>query len=47
MSLNKIINTNKKAQLVILVDPDKFNPKLIDLAVKSKIAFFLVGGSTL
>jgi phosphoglycerol geranylgeranyltransferase len=47
MSLNKIINTNKKAQLVVLVDPDKFNPKLIDLAAKSKVAFFLVGGSSL
>lgn len=47
MNLNKIINTNKKAQLVVLVDPDKFNPKLIDLAAKSKVAFFLVGGSSL
>ncbi|MBP7809947.1 MAG: geranylgeranylglyceryl/heptaprenylglyceryl phosphate synthase [Bacteroidia bacterium] len=47
MSLNKIINTNKKAQLVVLVDPDKFNPKLIDLAAKSRVSFFLVGGSSL
>jgi putative glycerol-1-phosphate prenyltransferase len=47
MSLNKIINTNKKAQLVVLVDPDKFNPELIELAAKSKAAFFLVGGSEL
>jgi hypothetical protein len=43
MSLNKIINTNKKAQLIVLVDPDKFNPKLIDLAAKSKVAFFFGG----
>lgn len=47
MNLNKIITTNKKAQLVVLVDPDKFNPKLIELADKSKVAFFLVGGSSL
>jgi phosphoglycerol geranylgeranyltransferase len=47
MNLSKIINTNRKAQLVVLVDPDKFNPKLVDLAAKSKIAFFLVGGSEL
>jgi len=33
--------------LVVLVDPDKFNPELIKLAANSKIAFFLVGGSTL
>lgn len=31
----------------MLVDPDKFNSKLIDLAAKSKVAFFLVGGSEL
>ncbi len=47
MSLNKVITTNKKAQLVVLIDPDKFNSKLIDLAAKSKVAFFLVGGSEL
>ncbi len=47
MSLGKIITSNKKAQLVVLVDPDKFNTKLIDLAAKSKVAFFLVGGSEL
>ena len=47
MNLSKIITTNKKAQLVVLIDPDKFNTKLIDLAAKSKVAFFLVGGSEL
>lgn len=31
----------------MLIDPDKFNPTLIDLADKSKVAFFLVGGSEL
>lgn len=47
MKLSKIIKTNKKARLVVLVDPDKFNTKLIDLTSKSKVAFFLVGGSEL
>lgn len=46
MNLNKII-TKGKARLVVLIDPDKFNPKLIHLAEKSKVAFFLVGGSEL
>lgn len=47
MSLSKIISANKKARLVVLVDPDKFNPALIDLANKSNVAFFLAGGSEL
>ncbi len=47
MRLNKIINTKHKAQLVVLIDPDKFNPKLIKLAAKSKVGFFLIGGSEL
>ena len=45
--MDKLIHITKKAQLVILIDPDKFNPKLIELANKSKVSFFLVGGSTL
>lgn len=47
MSLTNSINTKSKAQLVVLVDPDKFNSELIKRAAKSKIAFFLVGGSSL
>lgn len=31
----------------MLVDPDKFNPALIDMADKGKVSFFLVGGSEL
>lgn len=31
----------------MLIDPDKFNTELIDLADKSKAAFFLIGGSEL
>jgi putative glycerol-1-phosphate prenyltransferase len=45
--LDKLIHNNDGAQLVVLVDPDKFNPALIDLAEKGKVSFFLVGGSEL
>ncbi len=48
MKLDKLINANsKKAKLVVLIDPDKYNPELIKLANKGKTAFFLVGGSEL
>lgn len=47
MKLDKLINTSDKAQLVVLIDPDKYNSELIKLANKSKVAFFLVGGSKL
>lgn len=47
MKLDKLIHTSAKAKLVILIDPDKYNPALIKLADKSKVAFFLVGGSIL
>lgn len=41
------LNTSKKPLLAVLIDPDKFNPELIHLANKSKVACFLVGGSEL
>lgn len=47
MKLNKLIEHKKNTQLVVLIDPDKFNPELIKLCCKSKVAFFLVGGSEL
>ena len=47
MKLNKLIHKNNKSKLAVLVDPDKFNEKLIVFANKSKVAFFLVGGSRL
>lgn len=47
MKLADIINKKGKTKLVVLIDPDKFNPELIDLASKSNIVFFLVGGSEL
>lgn len=47
MKLNKIITVQKKAKLVVLIDPDKYNPQLVQLANYCKVAFFLVGGSSL
>lgn len=37
----------KKAQLAVLVDPDKFNPELIRLCSPRAVSYFLVGGSRL
>jgi phosphoglycerol geranylgeranyltransferase len=45
--LDKVIHKSSTAQLVVLIDPDKFNPELIRLADKAKVSFFLVGGSEL
>jgi putative glycerol-1-phosphate prenyltransferase len=47
MKLNKLISRNAKPKLVLLIDPDKYNPELIKLSVKYPVAFFLVGGSEL
>lgn len=41
------LNRAKKPLLAVLVDPDKFNPELIELADDTKVACFLVGGSRL
>jgi putative glycerol-1-phosphate prenyltransferase len=45
--LIKKLSTSKKPLLAVLIDPDKYNPELISLANKSKVACFLVGGSDL
>jgi putative glycerol-1-phosphate prenyltransferase len=37
----------KKPALAVLIDPDKFDPSLIKLAVENKTSVFLVGGSSL
>lgn len=37
----------KKAQLAVLIDPDKFNPELIGLCSPRAVSYFLVGGSRL
>lgn len=43
----KKLHAAKKPLLAVLIDPDKFNPKLIKLANSSKVSCFLVGGSKL
>jgi putative glycerol-1-phosphate prenyltransferase len=46
---DKIIKarTAKKKLFAVLVDPDKFNPKVIDECNKSKVDFIFIGGSGL
>lgn len=45
----KIISAKKRgrAQLAVLIDPDKFNPELIRLCNKYPVSYFFVGGSLL
>jgi phosphoglycerol geranylgeranyltransferase len=45
--LVKKLNSRKSPLLAVLIDPDKFNPKLVSLAATSKVSCFLVGGSML
>jgi putative glycerol-1-phosphate prenyltransferase len=45
--IKKLRGRKKRALLAILIDPDKFNPHLIELANASKASCFLVGGSKL
>jgi len=51
MKIYKSILESQKKQIAVLIDPDKHNKRslsnLINLAEKSKIDFFLVGGSLL
>lgn len=46
MKFDTLINP-RKASLAVLIDPDKYDERLIPLCEKSKVAFFLVGGSAL
>lgn len=41
--LKKTIHT----QLIILIDPDKYNPDLIEIANQCKVSYIFVGGSSL
>lgn len=50
MSFKKLIkklSSSQRSLLAVLIDPDKFNPELIELANKCKVFCFLVGGSKL
>lgn len=42
-----MLKKTKHTQLVILIDPDKYNPGLIELANKCKVSYIFVGGSKL
>jgi putative glycerol-1-phosphate prenyltransferase len=42
-----LLKKTKHTQLIILVDPDKYNPGLIKLANSCKVAYIFVGGSKL
>lgn len=42
-----MLNKQTHTQLIILIDPDKYNPELIKIANKSKVAYIFVGGSVL
>ena len=44
-----ILNSRKKGDKLfsVLIDPDKFNPKVIDECNKSKVDFIFIGGSGL
>lgn len=42
-----MLNKQTHTKLIILIDPDKFNPELIKLADENKVAYIFVGGSIL
>ncbi|MBI3517893.1 MAG: geranylgeranylglyceryl/heptaprenylglyceryl phosphate synthase [Bacteroidetes bacterium] len=42
-----MLNKTTHTQLVILIDPDKYNPELVKLANACKVSYIFVGGSSL
>jgi putative glycerol-1-phosphate prenyltransferase len=42
-----LLKKNKHTQLVVLIDPDKYNPALVKIASQSNVSFIFVGGSAL
>lgn len=42
-----MLNKQTHTKLIILIDPDKYNPELIKMADKNKVAYIFVGGSIL
>lgn len=42
-----MLKRKQHSQLVVLIDPDKYNPDLIDIANEGKVSYFFVGGSQL
>jgi phosphoglycerol geranylgeranyltransferase len=45
--LIKKLEGRRKPLLAVLIDPDKFNPQVVNVANKSAVSCFLVGGSRL
>lgn len=46
-AFSKKLRLSAKPMLGLLIDPDKFNPELVDMARNSAVSCFLVGGSRL
>lgn len=42
-----MLKKTKHTELIILIDPDKYNPDLIDLANTCRVSYIFVGGSSL
>lgn len=42
-----MLKKTRHTQLIILIDPDKYNPDLVDLANTCKVSYIFVGGSKL
>ena len=42
-----MLEKQKHTQLIILIDPDKYNPDLIKNANHCKVAYIFVGGSVI
>lgn len=42
-----MLTKTKHTQLIILIDPDKYNPQLVEIANGCKVACIFVGGSSL
>ncbi len=42
-----MLNKTSHTQLIILIDPDKYNPELVTMANSSRVAYIFFGGSSL
>lgn len=42
-----MLTKTQHTQLIVLIDPDKYNPQLVELANSCKVSYFFVGGSVL
>lgn len=42
-----MLNKTSHTQLIILIDPDKYNPELVNMANRSRVAYIFFGGSSL